>query len=266
MILSVHAQRGLVDVHRRLYEEALDGLVFPLAWRSVRGPSARRLVDAREPRPASADAPRTVAGHGPAAQSSCGCGCWRSAPRYLTASRRALVVLEGGGLRGGDGVALPGSPVRGLRPCLAARCPVAKVSKARDGDGPARGRGVGDDREHGAHGGGGLGPGKGRGGGNAQRQLPLVHWLILRSAGGTGRVAANPAPVVECTAPAADARGHHPASAAARGRGRTAGPCRPRARGCRSPRFPGLSGTARSSGALAMHEGGGASMETGTVV
>ena len=33
VILSVHAQRGLVDVHRRLCEEALDGLVFPLGER-----------------------------------------------------------------------------------------------------------------------------------------------------------------------------------------------------------------------------------------
>ena len=30
VILSVHAQRGLVDVHRRLCQEALDGVVFPL--------------------------------------------------------------------------------------------------------------------------------------------------------------------------------------------------------------------------------------------
>ena len=33
VILSVHAQRGLVDVHRRLCEEALDGLALPLGER-----------------------------------------------------------------------------------------------------------------------------------------------------------------------------------------------------------------------------------------
>ena len=44
VILSVHAQRGLVDVHRRLCEEALDGLMFPL------GQSLMELGDGAEQR------------------------------------------------------------------------------------------------------------------------------------------------------------------------------------------------------------------------
>ena len=44
VIFPVHAQRGLVDVHRRLCKEALDGVVFPF------GQSLMELGDVAEQR------------------------------------------------------------------------------------------------------------------------------------------------------------------------------------------------------------------------